>query len=252
MSARSFKSVGWVAAVGAAALGCYMVSLNVASERNELAKVEREILLAKRDIRALQTELGTRGRLQQLETWNAEVLALSAPMPGQFVDSQVRLASLEVPQPAIDQQAAQVRLASAEPVEHVPAKPAVAFKPAPDAVAAKTMVHRASIVVPSKSPLSNVKPVEVKVPGAKAQPVKAAAKPAAKPVVTAAAAKPLTTKPAATKPAATKPVAQKVASATPKATKPVAKPRTSTGLIDDGLLSELSAAERREKRATTR
>lgn len=243
MSARSFKSVGWVAAVGAAALGCYMVSLNVASERNELAKVEREILLAKRDIRALQTELGTRGRLQQLETWNAEVLALSAPMPGQFVDSQVRLASLDVPQQTIDQRAAQVQLASAAaPVEHVPAKPAVAFKPAPEAIPDKPIVHRASMVLPPKSPLSDVKPVEVKVPSAKAQPVKVAAKPLVKPAATAAAKQ------------VSKPAVKPVATASVKpAVKPAPKPKAWTGLIDDSVLSELSAAERRERRgAATR
>ena len=35
MIARGFKSVIWVATVGSAALGCYMVSLRVATERNE-------------------------------------------------------------------------------------------------------------------------------------------------------------------------------------------------------------------------
>ena len=39
MIARGFKSVIWVATVGGAALSCYMVSLRVATERNELAKV---------------------------------------------------------------------------------------------------------------------------------------------------------------------------------------------------------------------
>ncbi|MDB5691980.1 MAG: hypothetical protein JWO81_1043, partial [Alphaproteobacteria bacterium] len=33
MIARGFKSVLWVGAVGSAALGCYMVSLRVATER---------------------------------------------------------------------------------------------------------------------------------------------------------------------------------------------------------------------------
>ena len=39
MIGRGFKSVGWVAAVGGAALGCYMLSLQVASERADLARV---------------------------------------------------------------------------------------------------------------------------------------------------------------------------------------------------------------------
>ena len=82
MIARGFKPVAWVAAVGTAALACYMLSLQVAAERAELAGIERRIVATHRAIRSLQTELGTRGRLQQLEQWNAEVLALSAPASG--------------------------------------------------------------------------------------------------------------------------------------------------------------------------
>ena len=92
MIAQGFKPVGWVGAVAGAALGCYMLSLNVASERAELAKIERQIVAAKQEIRTLQTELGTRGRMQQLEHWNAEVLALSAPTASQFLDNPVTLA----------------------------------------------------------------------------------------------------------------------------------------------------------------
>src|SRR5687767_2215593 len=85
LMAPGFKPVGWVAAVAVAAIGCYMVSLNVAAERAELARVERQIVATKQQIRSLQTELGTRGRLAQLEQWNADVLALSAPATGQYL-----------------------------------------------------------------------------------------------------------------------------------------------------------------------
>lgn len=113
MMPRGFKPVGWVAAVGGAALGCYMLSLNVAAERAELAKIEREILLAKQEIRSLQTELGTRGRMQQLEHWNAEVLALSAPTSAQFLDNAVTLARFEQPEKTFEEKA-KVQMASAE------------------------------------------------------------------------------------------------------------------------------------------
>ena len=76
MSARSFRSVFMVASCAGAALGCYLVSLRVASERAALEDVETRIVLAQRDIRVLQTEIGTRGRLAQLERWNVKVLAL--------------------------------------------------------------------------------------------------------------------------------------------------------------------------------
>jgi hypothetical protein len=116
MIARGFKSVIWVATVGAAALGCYMVSLKVATERAELTKVERQIVAVKQDIRSLQTELGTRGRLSQLEQWNAEVLALSAPSPDQFLQDELTLARFEQHVPTLDDRAAEVQLANAAPV----------------------------------------------------------------------------------------------------------------------------------------
>lgn len=112
MIAQGFKPVGWVAAVASAALGCYMLSLNVAAERAELAKIERQIIAAKQDIRTLQTELGTRGRMQQLEHWNAEVLALSAPTSAQFLDNELTLARFEKRDPTVAD--AKLRLASAD------------------------------------------------------------------------------------------------------------------------------------------
>jgi hypothetical protein len=104
MSARGFGSVIWAGAVAGAALGCYLVSLRVASERSALEDVETEIALAQRDIRLLQTEIGTRGRLAQLERWNVNFIRLSAPTADQFVDGGFQLATLVTPQkkPVID------------------------------------------------------------------------------------------------------------------------------------------------------
>lgn len=112
MIVQSFRSVMWVGAVAGAALSCYMVSLRVASERAALERVESRILMAKRDIRSLDTELSTRGRLRQLERWNVDVLALSPPTEGQFLTGEVQLASLSAP--SRDMVAGPVMLASAE------------------------------------------------------------------------------------------------------------------------------------------
>lgn len=98
MSARGFRPVFLTATCAGAALGCYLVSLNVASERASLEQVETKIVLAQRDIRLLQTEIGTRGRLAQLERWNVRVLALSAPSADQFVDGGFALARLVRPE----------------------------------------------------------------------------------------------------------------------------------------------------------
>ena len=112
MSARGFGSLISAGAVAGAALGFYLVSLRVASERAALENVETEIAMAQRDIRLLNTELGTRGRLAQLERWNVRFIRLSAPTADQFVDGGFQLATLVKPQarPTLD---APVVLASA-------------------------------------------------------------------------------------------------------------------------------------------
>ena len=119
MSARSFRSVFMVASCAGAALGCYLVSLRVASERAAVEAVETKIVLAQRDIRLLQTEIGTRGRLAQLERWNVRVLALSAPSADQFVEGGFALARMVTPERKIDLQAPVV-LASAPSEEAKP------------------------------------------------------------------------------------------------------------------------------------
>jgi hypothetical protein len=217
MIARGFKSVIWVAAVGGAALGCYMVSLRVATERADLARVEGQILAAKGEIRSLQTELGTRGRMTQLEDWNSNVLALSAPSSEQFVRDQVTLARLERHEPTVAEQSAEIRMASAEtgaaaaPAETgaAAAKPAEP-KPAPRIVTAiapaapppaPTLVHQASYT-PAAS--AKLKPADAAAPAVSPE------KKPAKPATTAAAAKPVRPEPvtaaAAAKPAKPAPV----------------------------------------------
>lgn len=167
MMAPGFKPVGWVAAVGGAALGCYMLSLNVASERAELAKVERQIVATKSEIRSLQTELGTRGRMAQLEQWNAEVLALAAPASGQFLDNEMKLARFDQRGPTIEERATvrmatvQVEPAESRKIEAPVVRAAAQVEPA---VSDRPMVHRASLTVgPAKllqpKPLAGAKPL---------------------------------------------------------------------------------------------
>jgi len=117
MSTRSFRSVFMVASCAGAALGCYLVSLRVASERSAVESVETKIVMAQRDIRLLQTEIGTRGRLSQLERWNAGAFALSAPSADQILGGSFELAKLTQPQRPVDFQAPVV-LAAAPAPEH--------------------------------------------------------------------------------------------------------------------------------------
>jgi hypothetical protein len=120
MSSRSFRSVFMVASCAGAALGCYLVSLRVASERAQLEDVETKIVMAQRDMRVLQTEIGTRGRLSQLERWNAGAFALAAPAADQFLKGGFELARLQAPQHQPDFKAPVV-LASAPAPEKKPA-----------------------------------------------------------------------------------------------------------------------------------
>jgi hypothetical protein len=94
MIAQRFRPVGWVAGVALAATGLYLVSLQVASERGRLEDIDRKIAATKREIRQLQTEMGTRASLRQLERWNGEVLALSAPQADQYLPGEAALATL--------------------------------------------------------------------------------------------------------------------------------------------------------------
>lgn len=96
MIAQRFRPLGWAAGVAIAATGLYLVSLQVAAERGKLEAVEAQIAAAKRDLRQLQTELGTRASLRQLEAWNGEVLSLSAPKAAQFVGDAAQLTALNL------------------------------------------------------------------------------------------------------------------------------------------------------------
>jgi len=156
MSAPGFRSVFMVASCAGAALSCYLVSLNVASERAALEDVETKIVLAQRDIRLLQTEIGTRGRLAQLERWNVKVLALSAPLADQFLEGGFQLARLGRPEPKLNVEAPVV-LASAPapnpqptPLEEGERRAAGAGATASSAA---QLMQQASLKVPMREPI---------------------------------------------------------------------------------------------------
>jgi hypothetical protein len=221
MMARDFKSVGWVAAVGAAALGCYMLSLQVASERAELASMERRIIAAKQDIRSLQTELGTRGRLSQLEQWNAEVLALSAPATSQFLADEVMLARFETHERTVEDRVP-VRMASHETVT------------APDQVVATAQPHlirAAANVAPAQPLLKKASYEAPEMKAAPASPQKVVGKSAA---TAKTAAEPLET--------------LKKKTDAPKVAKAKAAPVKPAGLLSADVLGDIGAAARNETR----
>ena len=220
MSVGSFRSVFMVASCAGAALGCYLVSLRVASERAALESVEQQIVLAQRDIRVLQTEIGTRGRLAQLERWNVKVLALSAPSADQFVNGGFELARLVAPQRKVDLEAPVVLAAAPSDA----ARPVVQGLPQqrrgdPDeGMSARQLLQTASL----KSD-----PVR---PTRRAAETAAAAKPAAKPAIVKAPATARSV-PVTTASATAKPVKKPAAKAAPTEAAATAKPKSSATAV---------------------
>jgi len=146
MSARSFGSLFMVATCAGAALGCYLVSLRVASERAALEDVETKIVLAQRDMRMIQTEIGTRGRLSQLERWNAGAFSLSAPAANQFLEGSFQLAQMVQPEKQVDFQAPVVLASAPAPSKPMPLEQASTDETGAPAVATPGgMLHQASL-----------------------------------------------------------------------------------------------------------
>ncbi|MFL6737204.1 MAG: hypothetical protein ACJ8F4_09145 [Sphingomonas sp.] len=184
MSARSFGSLFLVASCAGAALGCYLVSLRVASERAALETVETRIVLAQRDMRMLQTEIGTRGRLSQLERWNAGAFSLSAPAANQFLEGGFELAKLTQPEHQVDFKAPVVLASAPAPAAKAPLGEAVSDDTAVPALAPGAMLHEASLKtetreVPARAVVDQPRPIAMKsadrpVTAARPAPVKSA------------------------------------------------------------------------------
>jgi hypothetical protein len=94
MAVGSIKGLGWFLCGVIVAPTCYVATSQVAAERQHLRQVNAKIAQAKKDILGLQTEFTTRANLAQIEQWNGDVLAMSAPGEAQFKDD-TQLASLD-------------------------------------------------------------------------------------------------------------------------------------------------------------
>jgi hypothetical protein len=166
MSVRSFRPVFMVGGIAAAALSCYLVSLRVASERAALENVETEIVLAQRDIRLLQTEIGTRGRLAQLERWNVKVLLLSAPSADQFIPDSFQLARLATPER---------KQAVEAPVVYASAPAAPESRALPQSAPPPPLMHEAGLKLPPPAASAKAAPPRpANLPAARRAPVKLA------------------------------------------------------------------------------
>lgn len=179
IAVRRLQSIFWVLLVTMGAIAVYLVSLRVASERTELARVERQILAAKHDIRYLETEFGARASMRQLERWNSENFRFSTPTAVQYLNGEKALASLEGITPnGPAYVATPVMTAMVETPADVPASAAKAIS-APAPVRAET-ADRAIPATPAPTPTKaasipakpvEARPVRVAVAVAKPAPV---------------------------------------------------------------------------------
>ena len=95
IAVKRLQSLLLVLLVALGALGAYFVSLRVATERNELNSVQRQIAHARSDIRYLETEFRARANMRQLEQWNAEDFRYSAVSAEHYLNGERALASLD-------------------------------------------------------------------------------------------------------------------------------------------------------------
>jgi hypothetical protein len=228
MSGRSFGSLFMVASCAGAALGCDLVSLRVASERAALEDVETRIVLAQRDLRVLQTEIGTRGRLSQLERWNAGAFALSAPAADQFLQGSFELARLAQPEHRVDFQAPVVLAAAPAPTEQAPRGEPETDDSGASPARPSALLHEASFKTETREV-----PAKADVAAPRQSAVKSTDRPvtAAKPAQVQSADKPglAAAKSSAPKMRAPKPAKSELAPASgPSAKKSVDKPATAS------------------------
>jgi hypothetical protein len=118
------QSLIWVILVALGALGAYMVSLKVATERNDLMKVRAQIARAKADIRYLETEFSARASMRQLENWNQHDFMYATPTAQQYLGGEHALAHLDGIQPnGPDYVAPPVMVAMVETPADLPSAP---------------------------------------------------------------------------------------------------------------------------------
>ncbi|HZV19610.1 MAG TPA: colicin transporter [Sphingobium sp.] len=174
---KRLQSIMWILLVAAGALVAYLISLRVATERNEVRHLIDQIRWTRADIRYLEAEFGARASMRQLAAWNQSDLRLYVPAPGQYLPNERALANLDriapagagyAPPPVMTAMAtqtapAEASTAKAEAVQAAPAaransefaliRTASAAEPAPAAVAkAEPKAAPASAAKPAAAP----------------------------------------------------------------------------------------------------
>lgn len=96
---KRLQSIMWILIVAAGALSAYLITLRVATERNAVAAVERQIYATRANIRYLELEFSARSTMRQLATWNARDIKYAVPSAAQYIASEQQLAVLDAIEP---------------------------------------------------------------------------------------------------------------------------------------------------------
>ena len=99
IAVKRLQSLFWVLFVAFGALSAYLVSLKVATERNELMRVRAQVAAVRADIRYLETEFAARANMRQLERWASQDFHYTALAAENYLTDERQLAHLDGLQP---------------------------------------------------------------------------------------------------------------------------------------------------------
>ena len=160
IAVKRLQSLIWILLVALGALGAYMVSLKVATERNELMKARMQIVRARADIRYLETEFSARANMRQLERWNQDDFLYATPTAQQYLAGERALAHLDGVQPnGPDYVAPPVMVAMVETPADLPSAPQAA-----PASPAATQIRSDIAVIREAHAADNVDAIAAKAP----------------------------------------------------------------------------------------
>lgn len=172
---KRLQSIMWILLVAAGALVAYLISLRVATERNEVRHLIDQIRWTRADIRYLEAEFGARASMRQIAAWNQSDLRLYVPAPAQYLPNERALASLDriappgagyAPPPVMTAMATQ---AAPAPDAAPSARSVDTVKPAPAARASSefALIRTASAAEPAPAAATVSAPIAA--PGAAAK-----------------------------------------------------------------------------------
>ncbi|EQB31638.1 hypothetical protein [Sphingobium ummariense] len=165
IAVKRLQSLIWILLVALGGLGAYLVSLKVATERNELMRVRLQIARAQGDIRYLETEFSARASMRQLERWNQEDFMYATPSAQQYLAGEQALAHLDGVQPnGPDYVAPPVMVAMVDTPADLPSAP----QPAPASPAA-TQIRSDIAVIREAHAADNVEKLAKSAPRTPAQ-----------------------------------------------------------------------------------